>query len=67
VTKERCKDLIGRRARLTRDVLRRDGIKFRKGTVVEIEGTWRGDFHVVAVVTGGSVRRLDRSCLELLP
>lgn len=47
--RERCKDLVGRTVRLTREVERRDGVRFRRGTRMRITGTYRGRYYLEMV------------------
>jgi len=43
---ERMKDLIGRKVRLLRTIRTRGGRDFPAGTVMTIEGHWRGEVHL---------------------
>jgi len=41
---ERCKDLVGRRVRLTDDLELRSGKRYPKGSEWVVTGSWRGAF-----------------------
>jgi hypothetical protein len=71
--RERARDLVGRRARTTRDIALRSGVTVPRGTVLLIGSTWRGRFCLDSLVdpTPGYaretiVRGAERSSFKVL-
>ena len=71
--KLRCKDMVGRKARVTRGFETQGGTKFEEGEVVVITGTWRGQFQISRSGKvgypdrrGNSARQVPRHLFELI-
>lgn len=63
----RCKDIVGRRVKLNRDIATRGGAVFLKGTVWFIEGTYRGTFELSKTDRGVDyVTRVPRTNFDLI-
>lgn len=63
----RCKDIVGRRVKLNRDIATRGGAVFLKGTVWFIEGTYRGTFELSKTDRGVDyVTRVPRTSFDLV-
>ena len=62
----RDRDLVDRKVRLVRDIETRAGVKYAKGQVMTVYGTWRGMFHLEDATTTprGSIRKVHRTDFE---
>ncbi len=49
----RCKDVVGRRVRLLREIITKAGDTYQPGELFYVHGTWRGRFNL------GRSRRAD--------
>lgn len=77
VKRERCKDIVGKKVRLLRDMETRGGATFAAGTVMTCQGTYHGLFHLADLewqppedATSWSrpcIRKVDRRSFEVLP
>lgn len=63
--KKRCKDLLGKRVVLLRDITTNGGTVFIRGIVMVVTGTWRGRYSLEAVGTRASVRGIRPSNFKI--
>jgi hypothetical protein len=49
----RCKNLIGKRVRVVRDIVLRSGKVVVEGMMGKIEGVWRGKYTIIQYATAG--------------
>ncbi len=64
--KERCKDLIGKRVRLTRDVRTGAG-SYAKGCEFRVLSTWRGLYELFSFgPPARGIRKLSRKAFEIV-
>lgn len=70
--KELCRDLVGKKCRLVRDIETKAGDKFTKGELLTISSTHRGRFHLTAELPSGvtdwvrTIRQVPRHDFELV-
>lgn len=67
--KERCKDLIHQRVRLTRELVTNGGDVYKVGHEFIVMGSWRGLFTLGTAMRSGQrvdIRKVRRSTFEVL-